>query len=371
MAEPKPSVTQSQPPSHQGFTTSQQLDAQSFLKCAKNNKHFPTYITPQTEAAIVEYIFFDAADLHRRDPASRFFRFGTCAFRFVGNLYKTDLETGELVEGIEFPPPFHKLVDDVLFFVFGILLKFHGRILEHRHHNGFPNGFKFELLVPPLSAVNLEPVYLPWGVRDDPVIARRMNATITIMMLNYLLVSLLGPVDSESSIFRKEPTVVAERWKAGLLRKEQVTLVEISIRKLMIQQYTLLECFRAGVDPAWLKKFRPPAQFQLFDVPEYKTVMEVFWNQFKRVFNRNQSLLKGLLCNERFRSHRLEILLLKYITEDGVNWEVVRGLEKAQRHREIEESEGIEYPLYRPHPGRRQRIIRSRAVGQPIILSFR
>ncbi|RPA83543.1 hypothetical protein BJ508DRAFT_413467 [Ascobolus immersus RN42] len=102
------------------------------------------------------------------------------------------------------------------------------------------------------------------------------------------------------------------REKAGLLRKAQVELVEIVLRTVMVQLQALVTAPLQVADESGRLK------------------------ELERVCKRARVLLFGFLLHPKFRSERLEVLLLRYLKEDGVNWEVVRGMEGAQRRKEIE-----------------------------------
>ncbi|RPA84621.1 hypothetical protein BJ508DRAFT_359640 [Ascobolus immersus RN42] len=113
---------------------------------------------------------------------------------------------------------------------------------------------------------------------------------------------------------------IAQRASCGLMRREQFMLLEISFRKQIDQLSVLLNYNEKNVD-----------------MDEFLLLREM-----DRVMRRNKEFLLLFVGNERFRSERLELLLLKYLAEEGVNWDVVRGLEEAQRYKENEAYETFE-----------------------------
>ncbi|RPA75043.1 hypothetical protein BJ508DRAFT_380283 [Ascobolus immersus RN42] len=90
-----------------------------------------------------------------------------------------------------------------------------------------------------------------------------------------------------------------DRWKAGLVRRELLQLVEVVLRGHIRTLRSMMEN-GAGYD-------------ELCDESTYSVYhcMRSFW------------------LSNRFRSERTELLILKYLGEDGMNRKVVRGVDLA------------------------------------------
>ncbi|RPA75776.1 hypothetical protein BJ508DRAFT_331785 [Ascobolus immersus RN42] len=110
---------------------------------------------------------------------------------------------------------------------------------------------------------------------------------------------------------RRIGIVISQRWRNGLLRDGQVQLLIILCRKMLVQLWALVCIPAEEVNEEFLR------------VAEIMRAMERTWKAICKFFG-----------NERFRSERLENLLLRYLDEEEVNWDVVRGMEKAQRVKE-------------------------------------
>ncbi|RPA78709.1 hypothetical protein BJ508DRAFT_416440 [Ascobolus immersus RN42] len=96
---------------------------------------------------------------------------------------------------------------------------------------------------------------------------------------------------------------VAQRWQAGLMSEGQVQLICLCLRNLLLELSTVLDIETEN------EKLR--------------------YTELLRVADR-RGMVKWF-TSPRFRSKRLENLLRKYLAEDGVNWELVRGIEEATR----------------------------------------
>ncbi|RPA83541.1 hypothetical protein BJ508DRAFT_304729 [Ascobolus immersus RN42] len=120
-----------------------------------------------------------------------------------------------------------------------------------------------------------------------------------------LIMDLAGDWDAESA-----GQTLAQRHAAGLLRAEQVQIIAIALRMTMGQIAMLID---AEMLPCWNEADR---------LCEMKMVCRSFSHLFWR-----------FLGHESFRSERLELLLLGYLREDEVNWDVVRGLKVADAER--------------------------------------
>ncbi|RPA71491.1 hypothetical protein BJ508DRAFT_367734 [Ascobolus immersus RN42] len=102
-----------------------------------------------------------------------------------------------------------------------------------------------------------------------------------------------------------EEVVVAPRWKHGMLRERQIKLIELVLRNFLEQLRAILEVSIGN---------------------ENLRLVE-----FGRVCLLAGLSISSFFGSPRLRSERLEVLLLRYLDEKDVNWEVVRGLDKAQR----------------------------------------
>ncbi|RPA86568.1 hypothetical protein BJ508DRAFT_411242 [Ascobolus immersus RN42] len=93
---------------------------------------------------------------------------------------------------------------------------------------------------------------------------------------------------------------IASRWKSGLLKEEQVWLLEIVTLKLLVDVQAIMASSTMDT--------------------QYKLTA------FGRASYRTGHLIRQFLGSYRFRSARLELLLLEYIAEDGLNMELVDGI---------------------------------------------
>lgn len=108
---------------------------------------------------------------------------------------------------------------------------------------------------------------------------------------------------------------VRQRYQAGMLREEQIKLLRVVLDGLLSELRWLLDQWEDSKDK--LKDWKSERGLELW--------LEIL-KEIKRACLRSQSLLKNFLARKRFRSERLEVLLLKYLEEEGVNREVVRGV---------------------------------------------
>lgn len=125
------------------------------------------------------------------------------------------------------------------------------------------------------------------------------------------MISVLGEVDP---VYSPE-MVVASRWKAGLLRMGQVRLIETVLRGCLESINLMIKVENRG---------------ELSDT-EFEVVR---LREIARVCHRTKETIVRFFGSERFRSERLELLIGRYLEEEGVNWEVVRGVDVAQREAE-------------------------------------
>ncbi|RPA75778.1 hypothetical protein BJ508DRAFT_417953 [Ascobolus immersus RN42] len=109
----------------------------------------------------------------------------------------------------------------------------------------------------------------------------------------------------------RDSNIIPARWQAGLLRGGQAYLIEIALRKMMLQLETLI----LGVET---------------------DNEEVRRQEMARTCYRAILLMAKLIAGARFRSERLESLLVGYVKENGINWDVVRAVDGLQRELEGE-----------------------------------
>lgn len=114
---------------------------------------------------------------------------------------------------------------------------------------------------------------------------------------------------------------LAERCSSGLMRKEQVQLYEISMDRLHIQLSTLIDLLREAHEA---------------ESDKWETVTCLV-EEFVRRCRSVCTLFVHLLGSERFRSERLELLLLKHIhMEEPVNLDLLEALDRTQdEHRNL------------------------------------
>ncbi|RPA81883.1 hypothetical protein BJ508DRAFT_108813 [Ascobolus immersus RN42] len=113
-------------------------------------------------------------------------------------------------------------------------------------------------------------------------------------------------------------TVLRDRHRARLLRQSQCELVAAALQALQAEVRSIISSDR------------------MEDV-------EAFVEKVKTACKRTRVLLENFLLSPKLRSERIEVLLLQYLREDGVNLDVVMGLERAGEEkdravREYEES---------------------------------
>ncbi|RPA74934.1 hypothetical protein BJ508DRAFT_312430 [Ascobolus immersus RN42] len=111
----------------------------------------------------------------------------------------------------------------------------------------------------------------------------------------------------------KVERAIQARCEHGLLREEQAQLLELVVRKLFLQIETLL------------------MSVEMVD----RENEELVTLEMKRLIKRTNHSINAFFGSKRFRSERLEVLLMRYISDEEINWDVVKGLEIAQR--EVEE----------------------------------
>ncbi|RPA71490.1 hypothetical protein BJ508DRAFT_367733 [Ascobolus immersus RN42] len=121
---------------------------------------------------------------------------------------------------------------------------------------------------------------------------------------------------------KSQESIISERWAAGLLRNSQVEILQIILRMLLKQISAILAI--SGIDET----------VRLDRLTSVCTQTDDYF-------------MKCFIVSRRFRSERLEVLLLKYLAEENVNWDVVEGLEEAQRVYETDERTEEDY-IYRP-----------------------
>ncbi|RPA71081.1 hypothetical protein BJ508DRAFT_315939, partial [Ascobolus immersus RN42] len=137
--------------------------------------------------------------------------------------------------------------------------------------------------------VRLKPYLLsPERIDRSPEIEKLIRMNETTMFCGYVGLRMIWTSNHNMS----------QRCGAGLMREEQYELIRTVYESTMTQMLVMMEygvgeeeiTDALGMTRVWLEKLSDP----------------------------------------RFRSHRLEIMLLKYLKEDNVNWKVVEGVEMAQ-----------------------------------------
>ncbi|RPA71492.1 hypothetical protein BJ508DRAFT_367735 [Ascobolus immersus RN42] len=106
---------------------------------------------------------------------------------------------------------------------------------------------------------------------------------------------------------------VPQRYKARLMRNEQVKLLEAVMRSLHKQLRFILEVKTDNE--------------------------ELRITELGRACLRADNSVEKFLGSANLRSERLEVLLVRYLEQEDVNWEVVRRLDQAQRKKEEENEE--------------------------------
>ncbi|RPA82044.1 hypothetical protein BJ508DRAFT_305948 [Ascobolus immersus RN42] len=101
------------------------------------------------------------------------------------------------------------------------------------------------------------------------------------------------------------PNMVGLRHRHGLLRREQIQLVEIALDTLMHDLDELCKL---------CSSFRKTPEYR---TPEGIEEASKLCGKFIAKITSVSTLFNGLLVNASFRSERLEVLLLRYIHEDG------------------------------------------------------
>ncbi|RPA76315.1 hypothetical protein BJ508DRAFT_379543 [Ascobolus immersus RN42] len=114
-------------------------------------------------------------------------------------------------------------------------------------------------------------------------------------------------------ICERHTTVLRQRWDCGLLRQGQVRLVEIAVRAAMTQVQSILDVVVS----------RPMSDQDLL-LDSTAKIQEMM-----RVCIRTTESLDLFFASKKFRSERLELLLLRYLKQEDINWTVVRGVEAA------------------------------------------
>ncbi|RPA85911.1 hypothetical protein BJ508DRAFT_411538 [Ascobolus immersus RN42] len=101
------------------------------------------------------------------------------------------------------------------------------------------------------------------------------------------------------------PLALSVRWKAGLVRPNQFFLIQTALRIVM------------DFAQDWIGKCIPSPLELIDDIDRRDTTL--FW----------YSRLLDFFSDERFRSERIESLMVRYLADDTLSMEVVDGLERA------------------------------------------
>lgn len=103
------------------------------------------------------------------------------------------------------------------------------------------------------------------------------------------------------------------RKAIGILRQGQVDILTTMVRNMLTQLAVVLE-FEPGV----------------VEDGEAKAVRLA---EFERIVSGTYRMVTNFLGSSSFHSERVEALLLRYLAEDDVNWDLVRALDAIQRGR--------------------------------------
>ncbi|RPA74639.1 hypothetical protein BJ508DRAFT_312680 [Ascobolus immersus RN42] len=133
-----------------------------------------------------------------------------------------------------------------------------------------------------------------------------------------LTISLEGSVNRDPSAY-----IIAKRYHSGLLRGNQVYLLRIAT-------------------DSYVQQIRGLIRIELEDTTGRVNYWVLNW-----ALQDFYLLLLRFLCSDRFRSERLEVLLLKYLEEPEINMEVYRGVSRCnweafrRSHKAFERAERI------------------------------
>ncbi|RPA85874.1 hypothetical protein BJ508DRAFT_411844 [Ascobolus immersus RN42] len=120
----------------------------------------------------------------------------------------------------------------------------------------------------------------------------------------YLIVlSSLG-ADPEKSLYR--------RAQAGLLRQEQVRLVALAVERVVERLDPVCGLQFQFSTVKSLDSIRKCAELGELDMSKVDELLRKLWEEVQWAYG----LISGFLTEERFRSKRLELLLLRYLDED-------------------------------------------------------
>lgn len=189
------------------------------------------------------------------------------------------------------PPPFYCLIEDCLLFYINTLFPYLKSRIYHEYLNYHGHaGYKSQSYGSNLKG----PTYRGY-------IWSALTYSFFFSNLVFLGVWNLGNIQ-----------VVRRYWR-GMMRPAQIQLIERVIRNMIREVSTLI----SDSSPS------PSSDIDGFD--ERPRLIEI-----ARVMDiSGRSLI--FFGSNGFRSERLELLLIKYLEEDGINEEVVRGLDAAQR----------------------------------------
>ncbi|RPA78815.1 hypothetical protein BJ508DRAFT_416309 [Ascobolus immersus RN42] len=112
-----------------------------------------------------------------------------------------------------------------------------------------------------------------------------------------------------------DSNTIRARYKSGLLRSEQINLIGATIEGVIGDCRSIMRKYSLS-DLSGRQAFQAAKKVE---------------NQLFIFYYMTQRLLRGLLCHENFRSERLEVLLLKYVQEDGCSENVLEGIQKAEK----------------------------------------
>ncbi|RPA81879.1 hypothetical protein BJ508DRAFT_414590 [Ascobolus immersus RN42] len=162
---------------------------------------------------------------------------------------------------------------------------------------------------------NLEPYFV---VPDEAMAGRKVTLRQwKFQLLNDYLYSFLKRLTASAEVYpsRGDPLkVLVERHERGLLRKEQAILVGRVLASITAEIRSIL-------------REAPPSIFARMD----DEARGVFIGEIQSASERGGRVITDFLCNERFRAERLEVLILRYLDQDGVNLDVAREVDEATK----------------------------------------
>lgn len=241
--------------------------------------NFPprSFISEKTHEAVLAHLATIPPDLTLRNSDGEFDT--STDATTLGGKYYYFLEFYENLcyeDFYVYPPPFHGLVEDLILFYIDVIYPY----------------MRFKAAVP-FDVVNSEGVLLVSHLWD-------------ILELRFInLIEYLG--DPNTDQFRGG-VIIAERYRLGLMRPHQIQLLERTYCHMMATISSTLISY--SMEDEVDEKVR------LFEI----TRAMFSASKFVRFFGAS-----------RFRSERLEVLLMRYIEEDGVDVEVARGVDAEQR----------------------------------------